>query len=85
MTDIDHCLVVAEHKKRLSISRRAIQKFDMQRLHFKKINNVEFKEQYQVKFLNRFAALENPNYRVGINRVWGKNSRVNSKISEKRV
>jgi hypothetical protein len=30
----------------------------MQRVDFKKLNDAEVKEQYQVKILNRFAALE---------------------------
>jgi hypothetical protein len=41
-------------------------KFGMERFNFKKPNEVEGKEQYQVKICNRFAALENLN----ISRAW---------------
>jgi hypothetical protein len=38
-----------------------VQKFDVERFNLKKkkLNNVEVKEQYQVKISNRFVALEN--------------------------
>jgi hypothetical protein len=34
----DHCLVVAEVKERLAVSKRAAQKIDTEKLHFKKLN-----------------------------------------------
>jgi hypothetical protein len=33
--------------------------FDMERTSFKNLNNLEVREQYQVKISNRFAAVEN--------------------------
>jgi len=36
-----------------------MQKYDMERINLKKLNDVEVKEQYQVKISNRFAAVEN--------------------------
>jgi hypothetical protein len=57
--ETNNCLVVAKLRERLSIRKRATQKFDMQRFDLKKINDAEVKEQYQVKISNRFAALKN--------------------------
>jgi hypothetical protein len=45
----------------------------MERLNFKKLNDIEVKGQYQVKISNRFEALENldnDNNDVDINRAW---------------
>jgi len=42
----------------------------MKRVNLKKLNDVEVKEQYQVKISNRFAALENLDDDVDINRAW---------------
>jgi hypothetical protein len=45
-------------KVRLSESKQAGKKFYMERFNLEKLNNVEVKEQYQIKISNRFAALE---------------------------
>jgi hypothetical protein len=42
----------------------------MERFNLKKLNEVEGKEQYRVEILNRFAALENLDAEVDINRAW---------------
>jgi hypothetical protein len=42
----------------------------MERFNLKKLNEVEGKEHYQVDILNRFAALENLDTEVNINRAW---------------
>jgi len=47
------------YRERLSVSKRAAQKFDMEKFKLKQLNDVEATEQNQVKFRNRFAALEN--------------------------
>jgi hypothetical protein len=52
-------MVVAKGRQRLSVSKQAAQKFDMERFNLKKLNDVAVKEHSQVKMLNRFAALEN--------------------------
>jgi len=44
----DHCdseyyTVVTKNKERLSVSKRAGQKFDMEKFNFKKLNDVEVK------------------------------------------
>jgi hypothetical protein len=43
-----------------------MQKFDMKILNIKKLNDVEVKEEYQVKISNRFAALENLDNKMGL-------------------
>jgi hypothetical protein len=42
----------------------------MKRVNLKKLNDVEVKEQYQVKISNSFAALENLDDDVDITRAW---------------
>jgi hypothetical protein len=49
-----------------------------------KQNDAEVKDQYQVKIINRFAALENFDYDVDMNRAW-ENIRENIKISAKEI
>jgi hypothetical protein len=66
----------------LSASKRAAQKFDMQIFDLRKLKNAELKEQYQVKISNSFAALENLDDKVDINRPW-ENISENIKISAK--
>jgi hypothetical protein len=40
----DHYLVVAKDRQRLSVSKRAAQKFDTERFNLKRLNEVEVKE-----------------------------------------
>jgi hypothetical protein len=54
----------------------------MERFSLKKLNEVEGKEKYHVDISNRFAALENLDSEVDINRTW-KTIRENIKISVK--
>jgi hypothetical protein len=42
----------------------------MERFNLKKINEVEGNEQYHIEISNRFAALENLDTEVDVNRVW---------------
>jgi hypothetical protein len=74
--------VAAKLRKRLLVSKRGAQKFDMQRFYLRKLNDAEVKEQYQIKITNRFAALENFDDNVDMNRAW-ENIRENIKISAK--
>jgi hypothetical protein len=74
--------VAAKLRERLSVSKRVAQKFDVQRFDLRKINDAEVKEQYQVKTTSRFAALENTDDNVDMNRAW-ENIRENIKISAK--
>jgi hypothetical protein len=62
--------------------RQAVHKSDMERFNLKKIDQVQSKEQYWVEISTRFAALENLEDDVDINRV-SKTIRENIKISAK--
>jgi hypothetical protein len=62
--------VAAKLRERLSVIKRVAQKFDMQRFDLRKLNDAEVKEQYQLKITNRFAALENCDDTVDMNRAW---------------
>jgi hypothetical protein len=42
----------------------------MERFNLKKLNDVEGKEQYHVKISKKFAALENLDTKLDVNRVW---------------
>jgi hypothetical protein len=55
----------------------------MQRFNFKKLNEVEVKDQYRVEVSNRFAALEDLDAQVEINSSW-ELIRENIKISAKK-
>jgi hypothetical protein len=55
--DADHHLVVTNNGERLSVNKRELQNFDVKRFNPKKLNNVEFTEQCQVKISDRFVAL----------------------------
>jgi hypothetical protein len=54
--DTDNPLVVAKVWERLAIS-----KLDVEGFNLKKISELEFRKQYQIKISNRLAALENLN------------------------
>jgi hypothetical protein len=49
---------VAKLRERISVSKRARQKSDLERLDLKRLDDVEVKEKYQVEISNRFVALE---------------------------
>jgi hypothetical protein len=50
--DTDHFLVVAKLSKRISVSKRARQKFDLQRFDMRKLDDVEVKRKYQMELSN---------------------------------
>jgi hypothetical protein len=58
LTDTEHYLVVAKLRERISVSKRARQKLDLERFDLKKLDDVEVKEKYQLEISYRFAALE---------------------------
>jgi poly-beta-hydroxyalkanoate depolymerase len=62
--------VAAKLKEMLSVCKRAAQKFDMQRFDLRKLDDAEVKEQYQVRIRNRFAALEDFDDNMTMNRAW---------------
>jgi hypothetical protein len=80
--DTDHYLVVAKVRERFAVSKQTRQKCHMNRFNLKKLDKVESKEQHRVEVSNRFAALENLDGDVNINRAW-ETIRDNIKISAK--
>jgi hypothetical protein len=56
----------------------------MERFNLKKWNEVEGKEQYRVEISNRFAAFENLDTEVDVNKAWetvGENIKISAKES----
>jgi len=68
--DTDHYLVVAKVRERLAVSKQAAQKFEVERLKLRKLNEVEVRKQYQIKVSDRFTALENLDGNEDINWAW---------------
>jgi hypothetical protein len=64
----DRYLLVAKFRERLAVSKQTTHRLHMERFNLKKLNEVEGKEQYHVEISNRFAALENLDTEVEINR-----------------
>jgi hypothetical protein len=71
---------VAKLKERLSVSKRARQKFDLERFDLRKLDDVEVKEKYQVEISNRFV--QNLDESLDINNAW-EGIRENIKTSAK--
>jgi hypothetical protein len=82
--DTDHYMVVANVRERLAVSKQTTHTYYMERFNLKKLNEVESKEQYRVEISNRFAALENLDTEVDVNKAW-ETVRENIKISAKKV
>jgi hypothetical protein len=61
---------VTKLRERISVSKRARQKFDVEIFDLKKPDDMEFKVKYQVEISNRFAVLESLNESFGINNAW---------------
>jgi lipoate-protein ligase A len=61
---------VAKLRERISVSKRARLKFDLERFDLEKLDDVEVKEKYQVEIPNRFAALESLDESFDINNAW---------------
>jgi len=68
--DTDHYLMIAKIRERLAMGKQAAQRFDRQRFSLRKLNEPEFREQYQIEITNRFAALENLKDDEAVNRTW---------------
>jgi len=80
--DSDHCLVVAKVRERLVVSKSAAQRFDGERFNLRKLNELEFRKEYQTEITNSFAAFEILSYDEDLNRAW-ENIKVNIKTSAK--
>jgi hypothetical protein len=74
--------VLEKLSKRLVVSKPTSRRFHTERFNLKKLNEVESEEQYLVEISNRFAASENLDAEVDINRAC-KIIRENIKISAK--
>jgi hypothetical protein len=61
---------VAKLRERISIGKRAMQNFDLERFDLKKFNDLEVKEKYQVEISNRYATLESLDESFDINNAW---------------
>jgi copper oxidase (laccase) domain-containing protein len=46
-------------RERSAVSKQDAQEFDLERFNLKKLNELEFRKQYQIEITNRCAALEN--------------------------
>jgi hypothetical protein len=73
---------VEKLRERISVSKWAKQKFDLERYDLKKPNDVEVKEKCQVEISNRFAVLESLDESFDIHNAWG-SIRENIKTSAK--
>jgi hypothetical protein len=82
LTDTINYLVVAKVRDRLSATKDAAQKTDVERFNLKKLSEMEVRKQFQMELSNRFAALENLNDSEDINRAW-EDIKENIKISAK--
>jgi hypothetical protein len=73
---------VAKVRERLAVNKQLSYRFHIGRFNFKKLNEVEGKEQYHVEVSKRFAALEDLDAEVDINSDW-ETIRENIRISPK--
>jgi len=53
--------MAAKVRERLAVSKKAAQKFDVDRFHLRKLSELEIRKQYQIKISHSFASLENLN------------------------
>ena len=54
----------------MTVNKRTVQKFDMERFNIKKLSELDVRKECQIKIANRITALENLNDSEDINRVW---------------
>jgi hypothetical protein len=59
--------VVAKVRERLAVNKQRSYRFHMEKFNFKKLNEIESKEQFRVEVSNRFPALEDLDTEVEIN------------------
>ena len=64
----------------MAVNKQAAKKFDVERFSLRKLNELEFRKQYQIKISNRIAALENLRDGDDMNRAW-ENVKENIKTS----
>jgi hypothetical protein len=66
--DTDHYLVVAKTRERLPMSKQTTHGVHIERFNLKKLSEVKGKERYRVEISNRFAALENLDTEMDVNK-----------------
>ena len=57
-------------RERLTVNKKAAQKFEGERFNLRKLNELEVKEKYQIELTSRFEALENLDVDKDVNRAW---------------
>jgi hypothetical protein len=62
--------VVAKVREMFAVRKQAAQNFHGKRFNLRKLNELEFRKQYQIEITNSFAALENLNGGKDITRAW---------------
>jgi hypothetical protein len=62
--------VVAKVRRRLQVSKLTEQKLDREIFNLRRVNELEFRKQYQIEISNRFATLENLSDSEEANRTW---------------
>jgi hypothetical protein len=68
--DTDHYLVVATVTERLEMNKQTTHRVYVERFSLKELSEVEGKERYRVEISNRFAALDNLDTEMDVNKVW---------------
>ena len=54
----------------MAVRKKTAQRSDGIRFNLRKLNDLEFRKQYQIEITNRFSALENVSEDEDINRAW---------------
>ena len=60
--------MVVKIRERLAVSKQEAQMFDRAKFILRKLNELEFRKEYQIEISNRFATLENLSDSEDINR-----------------
>jgi hypothetical protein len=67
---------VEKVRERLAVSKQTTHTVHMERFHLNKLNELEGKEEYHVEISSMFAALENLDAELYINRAWESVARI---------
>ena len=76
--------MVSEVRERLTVSKEAAQKFDVELFNLRNISELEFRKLYQTQTSKRFATLEKLNDSEDINSAW-ENIKENIKTTAKKA
>jgi len=68
--DTGHYQVISKVRESLALGKQCTQRFDRQRFNLRRLNEPEVREQYQIVFKNRFAALVILSDDEDIDRAW---------------